>query len=737
MNKNFDKKNTVKYTHKGFVGRTNRRNASRYYENTMELFSTRDYGENFEKQKQGLTMSLFSKYKGDSSKTSQLIKFANDEHGENNRISVKDALALRQNGWTLDRLLMRSRDKQYFVSNPKVTKHWGKHFEAAVAEPSLKLADVANFLVADRMVNEPSMAAKFKTAEELKEMGYELAKQAKPVVSMDGIDYYDLTACALKDGQSQFDVYAGFNIDNIQLDTLKDKTFINAMIGFGNSLHMNIVDDYGKVESADVTQRKGALSGWGHKLRASIRRANTGVRDATTTYPFVGYKGSETTPSVVMDAINNVAQIITDETFKEFYKTTSAKSTYKDNKELINGAASALLASAIVRMGMFSDKDAGIMSEVYRTNAARVIANTEEKKETVMDAIIQIYSVSMRRVANAVNLDFGTFARLSGMEYQENDLIFDQILCRPSTVNNMVNNEDAIAEGEKIVAEMIARKAAEEAEADKQNADEQEGTDDAQDASDEDISAQNDESATNADEAAKAEDEEVLLLAGPKPKRGGSAQPVSDDSVIELPAASQSVDPNAKLETSYVVKDDFGFVATDITEKNKVLRARVYKTYMRKVSEELIMPVMSGIIKEYSKDYSDTTQDDICSVIRKYNEWIENSQKSGAAKKESIKDVIAKIDNATEGESIRSNTVTIEKALNLYKLTYDLSFQVVEYKKSTPAIAEGKSKNEDINNFIKEHDGKDTMRAELTELIKSEILGIEASYEEAQAMELR
>lgn len=717
MNKNFDKKNTVKYTHKGFVGRTNRRNASRYYENTMELFSTRDYGENFEKQKQGLTMSLFSKYKGDSSKTSQLIKFANDEHGENNRISVKDALALRQNGWTLDRLLMRSRDKQYFVSNPKVTKHWGKHFEAAVAEPSLKLADVANFLVADRMVNEPSMAAKFKTAEELKEMGYELAKQAKPVVSMDGIDYYDLTACALKDGQSQFDVYAGFNIDNIQLDTLKDKTFINTMIGFGNSLHMNIVDDYGKVESADVTQRKGALSGWGHKLRASIRRANTGVRDATTTYPFVGYKGSETTPSVVMDAINNVAQIITDETFKEFYKTTSAKSTYKDNKELINDAASSLLASAIVRMGMFSDKDAGIMSEVYRTNAARVIANTEEKKETVMDAIIQIYSVSMRRVANAVNLDFGTFARLSGMEYQENDLIFDQILCRPSTVNNMVNNEDAIAEGEKIVAEMIARKAAEEEQKDQENADEsaesKENADardqdhaETQDAANEDNSAQNKENEANAEES---DNEEAL-----KP-----------------------VDTDAKLETSYVVKDDFGFVATDITEKNKVLRARVYKTYMRKVSEELIMPVMSGIIKEYSKDYSDTTQDDICSVIRKYNEWIENSQKSGAAKKESIKDVIAKIDNATEGESIRSNTVTIEKALNLYKLTYDLSFQVVEYKKSTPAIAEGKSKNEDINNFIKEHDGKDTMRAELTELIKSEILGIEASYEEAQAMELR
>ena len=730
MNKNFDQKNTVKYTHKGVIGRNNRRNASRYYENTIDLFSTSDYGQSFSKQKEGLTLSLFAKFRGDASKLSQLTKFASEQKNDNG-ISVKEALALRQNGWTFDRLMMRSRDKQYIAGHSKEAKHWGKRYEIANDEPALTLFDAANFLAADRVVNEPSTASYFKTADELQELGYKLGAQAKPIMTMDGVEYFDLTACKLDD--AQFDIYPGVSINAVKLEALEDGSFVEKMLTLGNYLHMNIVDGYDGDYSAVVTKRAGAFGAWGHKLRASIRRTNTGVRDATTTKPFINYQGINTTPAVVVDTIGTVAKLVTSETFKEYRKTGAFSNVYKNNAQFIQDTASALLASAICRMGVFDDKDAILLSKVYRTNAAQIINDMPQEMvahaEAIMDAVTQLYSTSMRSVANSVQLDFATFARQSGMEIKEDDLIFDQILCRPAYITPEMYSADLLDAGDRIVADMLARKEAENADAEELNANEAEenantdGETDAQEATaddqaeDQEIAAQDDNFAQNEENAVAeatnevAEDqEEVLLINGPKKMRGGSAQPVSDDSVIELPAAAS--DPKAKLETTYVVKDDFGFVPTEIDEKNKVLRKAVQKSVMLRVREELIKPVMDSIISEYSQDYTDTRQDDICSVIRKYNEWFGISQMSGDTKKEKRKEVIEKIDNASN-EAMRTSVVSIEKALNLYKLTCDISYEVTEYKQSTAALADSKSVKTVVENFIKEYDGKETMQAEL------------------------
>lgn len=720
MNKNFDKNNTVKYTHKGPLGRNNRRNASRYYENTMELFDVKDYGKGFEAQKSGLSNSLFALFRGDGLKTAQLVKFANAEKGANTNISVKEALALRQNGWTLDRLLMRSRDKQYiFAHSKKEAKHWGKRYEVANAEPSLTLQDALNFLTADRLVNEPSMTAKFKTAQELQDMGYVLGKNAQPVITMDDVAYYDITACKMQDSNARFDIYPGFSIDDIKLATLENGEFTQAMIAFGNALNMNIVDDYGKIISAEITRRHGALGGLGHKLRASIRRANTGVRDATTTRPFVGYNGNNTTPSVVMDAIEKVATVVADETFAEYRDSVIFDSVYKKNAQFINDATSSLIASAIVRMGMFSDKDASILSKVYRTNAARILADAPDtamaNSAEIMDAITQLYSISMRRVANATDLDFATFARQSGMEYDENDLIFDQILCRPAKVKSELYNSDLITAGESIIADMLAKKAAEEAEKDK------------------------DEAEKKAEEEAEKETKEETEK--PETEEEASEQPARDEKPETeeeaLKKLAEELNRYAKWETFYMVKDDFGFVPTNIDEKNKIFRKAIHqKRIMRMVGDELIKPVMSEIMKEYSQDYNDNRQDDICSVIRKYNEWMDIAQMSGTEKKEQIKAVVAKIDNV-KGDAMRTSVISIEKALNLYKLTYDITSEVIEYKKCTESLADCNSPRVVLEGFIKEYDGKETMRAELTELVKSEILGLAPSYEQEQPKELK
>lgn len=717
MNKNFDKKNTVNYTHKGPIGRENRRNASRYYENTIDLFGINDYGQAFERQKQGLSLSLFARFKGkDTLKPAQLVKFADNQKGENISISVKEALALRQNGWTFDRLMMRSRDKQYIAAHAKEAKHWGKRYEIANAEPALTLFDAANFLAADRAVNEPSVAAYFKTAQELQEMGYELGSQAKPIMTMDGVEYFDLTACKF-DG-AQFDIYPGVSVNSVKLGALEDGSFVNKMLLLGNQLHMNIVDGYDGEYSAVVTKQAGAFGAWGHKLRASLRRTNTGVRDATTTRPFINYQGIETTPSVVADTINIVSKLIAAETFKEYKNTASHGAVYKNNAQFIQDVAASLLASAICRMGVFDDKDAILLSKIYRTNAARIINDMPEgavaNSVLVMDAITQLYSTSMRRVANAVQLDFATFARQSGYEYAEDDLIFDQILCRPAYITPEMYSTDLLDEGNMIVADMIARKGNEEADA-------EEGV--AEDAEDE-----------NAQEEATAEDEEAVVQDENSAQNEENADEANADAQVAEEAPAR--DPNTKLETTYVIKDDFGFVPTEIEEKNKVLRKAVQKSVMLRVREELIKPVMTSIIDEYSQDYTDTRQDDICSVIRKYNEWFAISQMSGEDKKEKRKEVIEKIDNAS-GDAIRTSVVSIEKALNLYKLTCDISAEVVEYKKSTPSLAECKSTKEIVENFMQEYDGKETMQAELTELVKTEILGLDASFEDAQVAELR
>ncbi len=710
MNNKFDNKNTVNYTHKGPIGFTKRLNASVFYENTLQCYSKKDYDANFARDKMGFSYSIF---KNDNQNKADVIKFLTNVNSHepalqngNKALSLRQALGLRQNGWTLDRLLMRTRDMQYAAAHKKDAKVFGERFSMPANEQHLSIHDIVAFMQADRIATTPSVVSNLYTKQQLESAGYSLTSLALPVYSLGDQQYYDLSSCVLTD-QTKYDAFLGNDAKDIALKLSEPKERLEVVTTeLSSAFNIKITPN----ANQEQTNSKVSAGGLRRKLGAKLSRLNTGINSPVTNNAQIVYNPNAVNTQTVLDILNQVSNITVAETIKEYEKTATTNYTvYKANKEYITKATSALVAIDMCKMGLFDNEDAKVLSKLQQVNATRELSNFNldnlQDEVFVMDAITQVYSVALRRVAKALNLNIQTFAEQSGVSFTANvDKIFDDVLTKHSynlevlyskQLNNIAGN----------------------AENNTQNPTEQEVE------------------ALKLTALPPAEDKKLLKPGNPvKQKIIITPAPQKNEEVIILGPAKKPEKPliNEKLKTSYKPADDYGFEkieiedAKDIKKASKRLSSRINKDLIKKVNAEIVKPAISQIMDEHP-DYMDDTKDDLCATIRIYNEIIKAEdlpEEERAAKLAEIKQKMIKVG---EQDYLGDRKRVVEKALNLYELTYKVYKDVVSYKKQTKGLEDSTAVKTIIDNYIRENGGQDVVQGEVRELMKDKVFEFEDS----------
>ena len=703
MNEKFDNKNTVKHTRKGPLGRTKRRNASVFYENTIKSFSKKDYGKDFAEDKKSFSYSVF---KGANANKTQIIKFLTNINAAepklangDSALSIRQAMGLRQQGWTLDRLLMRTRDMQYAESHKKDAKVFGDRMVLPANEKHLSVSDFIAFMQADRIVTTPEITTKLYTKQQLKDAGYKLTNHAMSVSIVGGEEYYDLPSCALSD-DTKYDVAIGVKAKDVKLKALSPIDNLQVITDdLSNKFNIQI-KPVNKEMSIESKTRSGGLL---HKLGAKLSRLNTGIKNPIVNKATVSYNLEQANAGTVLDILNQVSSITVNETLKEFEKTVAKKFTaYKENKDYIAQATSALIAINMCKMGIFGNEDALALSKLQQANAIRVLSSLDKKAEenevAIMDTITQVYSVALRRIAKVIDLDLETFATQSGVSYNDgSDIILDDILTKRSS-----NVESFYCSA---VADLLVEPETQEV---LQNASSNEYT-----------------YVYGAENKASP-----ILPPGKETPLLNSGKPVK----MIPPAKQKQEEPlfDEKLETSYKPADDYGYKrieledTKDIKKASKRLSSRINKDLIKKVNTQIIKPALVQIMEEHP-DYMDDTKDDLCATIRIYNEIIKAEDLTDQERAQKIEDIKQKMIKVGEQDYFGDRKKVVEKALNLYELTFMVYKDVVSYKKSTKGLKDSTATKNIMDNYLKENGGEEVVQGEVRELIKAKVFEFEDS----------
>ncbi len=733
MSKTFFDKNTIKFSHKGPVGRARRNRASRFYENTFSQFSNRDYGKDFEYDKLASGMSVFATFLGDKTLQNRFLRNLpqNSAQYEKTGLSMGQALGLRNMGWTLDRLIMRTRDQDYAILRYTPDHIWGDRFDMPIAEKRLTPRDVAMFVRADRIATEPSLISAFRTKEELSKMGYTLANNASPDMTIDGTDFYDLSNCTLLKRKNKKELFVGYDLDNIHLNVVEQGKFDAFAKLLSSKLHISITRDDSQPEPVKFVGYQGVFGRIAHKVRSVLRRINTSVREPILDCDKFVYNGTKLTTSSVADLIKKISNSISVEAYDEFEKISARKrvgNAYQQNLA-IGEITSNMLADCMCRMGIFCDHDSKVLAKYFRTNTARSILDLQNCDDPdCLSTIAEVYSICSRRLANALDVDFEVFARQSNIPFDpKSDKIFDDLLCKraPITINNYLSRRSPkrcnVAQKQKTVdkqKDMLKPNGDDKASLHQsaQTQQKQQQTDKNKDLSSQQPSVQ---------QIVRQMLTKRAPLMLPEGKIKVDAQKQNNIKSNKL-QNNTALKLETKLATSYTETDDYGFKATNLEQGQTLLAEnKLSKSLMRSISETILLPSLKQIMDEYDDDYFTKTQDDICAVVRKYKKIMQLNNLEKEEREEKIWELSRKLDALVRvGQPGKEKLVSVTKAFNLYKLTQDIAKDVVVYKNATPDLSQTNSLKQVFKSYIVEHQDLKLVRGEIKELVKDEILDL-------------
>ena len=709
MNKSYSDRNSVKMTRKGPFGRARRISASKFYENTLDKFLTRDYGKGFTSDKRNIGMGIFSTSLGN--KLAQQLFLNNLPKvvlAQTSSLTLSDALGLRSHGWTIDRLIMRVRDQDYLMTHNNRVQHFSEPY--IKAEKRLTPRDLATFIRADRILSEPSIISSFKTERQLNDMGYKLTRNASPDMTIEGIDYYGLTSCSLVQLDRKDELFAGYSLDNIRLTSAEPQVFGALADKLARSFHLKISRNDKQTPAVMFAGRPNIIARFISKInftRARQRRLNTGVRD-----PILGkyrffYNSTKLTSSAVADFIKCITNFMADEMYSEL-NSPFGKKYYQDIE--MKEITSNMLAESMCRMGIVNDQDSKVLSSYFRTNTVRAILDLKDCDEPeTLSALAEVYSVGIRRLANALNVDLKTFARLSNVPFDAStDQIFDDILCKRTSVNLNTNITDSSSN----------------VDADKNSV-----------ATPKEI-AKPTERAVSDKELGKFilknlidRQRKALPPHLPDAVAKKTPQPKAKEPSLEEVKANVIYLPQVPLST-YQPTEKFGFTGATIDDIEDLLYSKTNKSLLKIIDKNILRPSLQKIMDDADEEDLYNAQDDICAVVRKYKKLMSLGTLPKDKKDDAVYDFVRKIDSLIRKNSVsKEQLANVNKATNIYKLGQDMAQDMVAYRDKVYGRNEPMSTKALFDSYMQTHKGKDAVCDEVQSIVKNDIMNIKDNPE--------
>ena len=820
MKNSFIQKNSVKIINKGPFGGKNRVRASKFYENTFGLFDANDYGKAFANQKNSLTNNLFKTYYGVLPKRDAFFKgLKTDEQQQS--LSLAQALSLRQKGWTPDRLIMKTRDRDYVASQAK--KASKSSLRTAQNEQRLTVDDFVTFLQADRIATEPTVLNNLKTKSELHDLGYAVLDGQKPVVTIDNIGFYDVSSCNNKN-----ELFAGQNLDDLKLEVVENNQTEQLAQKLSAGFGIDITTNPNQISVVVYKGVKGRVKNIFRRARKFFTKLNTGFKSPIKNKISIENKSLKST-SDVAKFIKRVSDFAVIDAYQQYEKFVLGDETlferFEQNRTAMEQVSANMLAESLCRMGVLSKNDANIMSKYFKLNTIYAMHNLKDKSSDMLSQLFEMHSVLVRRVANSLNLNLADYAYMSNVEFDmQNDKFFDDVLCKKSRIsendyinfelqskfNKKSNTEEKIKADEKTkeskpavdkkvkdfvenllnpgVLMLKSGEQTNQEQSQQQDQPEEQQTtqtdeilkhfnnkfdtdeiyvlktdknsviDTEEDSTMQSTDVKNDstmqsdteEQNDNAELNNSAQNENnvhemvkdmlakatVMLPEGKKPLSLEQAEPQlmlkEGQPVLAQDVQDQTINQNhvlnEKLETTYKESDDYGYQKISLYDGEDLISSKITdKKLLQVVSETIVKPAMSNIMHEFEDKSQAEVEDDLCVVIRKYRKLMEMAQLSDEEKQEATYEFLRSIDKMERmGETEKQRLQSITKAFNVFKLTKDIATDIKVYKKATPELEKSKSITKVYKNYILEHGDIETVRGEVQELIKDEILCVDA-----------
>ena len=429
-NVTFMDKNSPKFVNKGPLGAKNRIRASKFYENTFGLFSSKEL-KGFRRQQKVQQIDLFDSLKDDE-RTEFLDKLYSNPKSS---LNLQEGFGLRQKGWTLDRILTRNRDVDYARTHIGIEKA-GKRYETVLKQPRLTVKNLQTFLQADRIAGEPEIINTLKTKSQLQDLGYEVYENAKPVVVKNDLGYYDISSCKQT---NTADFISDHNLNEFELDVVKDNKTGELLDNLSKKLKIKFTYIENQQPVLKYAGKRRFFVNLAYKTRRFFARINTGIR-APLKNAIIFTNADLKTTEDVASVIDRIASVVVAENYARYEKFIDkdgqAKTRFMDNKNAMMPINKSLLAELVCRMGILSKHDANILSKRFKLNAIRAMHLIEDNSGAILSDIAELHSVCMRQIANAFDVNLKDFADISDIEFNENtDKTLDAVLSKPGYIN--------------------------------------------------------------------------------------------------------------------------------------------------------------------------------------------------------------------------------------------------------------------------------------------------------------
>lgn len=319
-----------------------------------------------------------------------------------------DYLALATNGYTSNRMLGKEMDKQLNnliirevthanerqVNDSDSDKAWA---DLAASDPITTPADYIKMLSAERILNDPKLMTSFKTADELKALGFTIPEGAEPVRYTDeGMALYDVTSVyrrnPIKGVDEAAPSYAIGKDGEINLSKLTGKFTSDDVAALASELSKRLGIKLQPVDVKVGTWSNISISrarNYGRRIMNYIYK-HTGRRPRAMPAGKLFYSQNGTAAEqaytmakaignhMVQNAILNTERLIANNPGIENLPDAE---TFAKHKTALENAAQCLIASQLVSMTGMKDDQAQILAEMFKVEAAQSIARLPNLKE--------------------------------------------------------------------------------------------------------------------------------------------------------------------------------------------------------------------------------------------------------------------------------------------------------------------------------------------------------------------
>lgn len=321
-------------------------------------------------------------------------------------------------------------------------KQWRK---LGTEEEFTSVKEFLNLMTAERLANDENLIDTLKTKEELESEGYKLGKLASKVVSVGGEDYYDISMAQQNERpENKAPTLAVGDAGKVELNDLN----LDLETNF-DTLLQRISAATGAKFVANPSLPVGTIDVKVSKLRTAGRKVVNYFRAKFNTQRSVmpqsvqiSYSSQGTKEEQAYSIIKEVARLSTNPYISRVKKIISNGGGYNlpniaefvANENVLKEFSTSLIASEMATMFAPTRKDAKILRDFFKLDAAQTLSTVEENNTWLVPLASGFVSTSVNRCASNLNFSADEYREITGVAGSENTNFYGALFAKNDTV---------------------------------------------------------------------------------------------------------------------------------------------------------------------------------------------------------------------------------------------------------------------------------------------------------------